>query len=99
MSWLEQNTIKKRQVDEPISQIKLDEGNSKEYKVEVICDNEIYIKKSDSGHLQGLYYLIFWKNYLEKENTWEYTWAIQYFWRLITISHNEHSKKPIATSR
>ncbi len=46
------------------------EGNSKEYKVEAICDNAVYAKESDSGHhLPGLYYLVLWKGYPEEKNT------------------------------
>lgn len=40
----------------------------REYKVEVICNNTVYMKKSVS-HLSKLYYLIFEKDYLKKENT------------------------------
>ncbi len=46
------------------------DGNGEEYKVEVICNNVVYTKESDSGHhLSGLYYLASWKSCLEEENT------------------------------
>ncbi len=35
------------------------DGNTKEYKVEEICDSKIYAKESDSGYyLPSLYYLV-----------------------------------------
>ena len=56
MSLLKQNTIKKKQLN---IAIKLDKGNSKEYKVEVIYNNKVYVKKLDNGHhLPGFYYLV-----------------------------------------
>ncbi len=55
MSLLEQDTTKKGQVE---TFIELDEGNSEEYEVETIFDSEVYAKKSDSGQLPGLYYLL-----------------------------------------
>ena len=37
--------------------LEFNEGNIKEYKVEVIRDNIVYAKEAD-GHLPGLYYLV-----------------------------------------
>lgn len=56
MSLLEYNTIKKRQIDKFLS--KIDEGDSKEYKVETIWDSDIYARKLE-GNLSGLHYLVF----------------------------------------
>ena len=39
------------------------------YKVEAIWDSAVYTRELESGHLPGLYYLVFWKGYLEEENT------------------------------
>ena len=67
MSLLEQDTTKKKWVD---NETKLDAGNdSGEYKVEAIWNNVVYIRESKSDHLPGLYYLVSWKGYPEKENT------------------------------
>ena len=38
------------------------------YKVEVIWNSAIYTKESESGYFLGLYYLVFWKSYLEEKN-------------------------------
>ena len=58
MLLLEQNIIKKEQMDDKNAE-KLDAGNkSWEYKLEAIWDNTVYTKKSESGHLPGLYYLV-----------------------------------------
>ena len=45
-----------------------DAGNNKKYKVEAIIDSAVYAKKAEE-HLPGLYYLISWKSYPEKEST------------------------------
>ena len=66
MLLLEQDITKKGQVDK--TTIKLDEGDSKEYKVKAICDSAFYASKLE-GHLSGLYYLLLWKCYLEKKST------------------------------
>ena len=68
MLLLEQDTTRKGRVDKDAT--KLDAGNNKseEYKIEAICDSAVYIRES-ANHLPGLYYLVFWKNYLEEKNT------------------------------
>ena len=59
MLLLEQNTTKKKQMDENIA-TKLGAGDNKsrEYKVEAICDSAVYTKKSKSGYLLEFYYLV-----------------------------------------
>ncbi len=44
-------------------------SNGKKYKVEGIYDSTMFIRVLE-GHLPGIYYLIFWKGYLEENNTW-----------------------------
>ena len=58
MLLLEQNTTRKRRVDEN-NATKLDAGSNEggKYKVKAIYNSAVYIKKS-SGHLPGLYYLV-----------------------------------------
>ena len=60
MSPLEQDTTRKGWVDKEVRQIEFDVGNndSGEYKVEAIQDSTVYARKSKSGHLPGLYYLV-----------------------------------------
>ena len=60
MFLLEQNIIKKGQVDEKkVEQLEFKVGsNNKEYKVEDIYDSAIYAKESEADHLLGFYYLI-----------------------------------------
>ena len=71
MSLLEQDTTRKKEVDENVRQIDFDAGDNKgrEYEVEAIRNSTVYARKSKAGHLPGLYYLISWKGYSEKENT------------------------------
>ena len=60
MSLLEQDTTKKEQVDENnIMELNAGNNNSKEYKVEIICNSMVFAKESESNHLPKLYYLIF----------------------------------------
>ncbi len=99
MSLLEQDITKKGQVDETTSRLKFEsDNNSEKYKVEAICDSKVYAKELDSGQLQGLYYLVSWKSYLEEENTWEPASAVLHLHKLISIFHLDHPDKPTATS-
>ncbi len=77
--------------------IELDEGNSKEYEIEAICDSEVYTKKLDNGQLPGLYYLISWKGYPKEENTWEPASTILHLCKLINTFHRDYPEKPTAT--
>ena len=77
----------------------LDTGDdSGEYKVEAIRDSAVYARESESGHLPGLYYLVFWKGYLEEENTWEPASAVQHLRKLISSFYKDYPDKPTATS-
>ena len=49
-------------------QPKFKAGDNKEYEVDSIWNSAIYAKKSTTGQLPGLYYLVLWKGYPEKEN-------------------------------
>ena len=70
---LKQNTTKKGQVNN--TQLEFEAGDNKKYKVEDIQDSTVYAKES-TEQLLGLYYLVLWKGYLKKKNTWELTLAI-----------------------
>lgn len=41
-------------MDKTISLIEINKSNSKEFKVEVICNSKVYAKKSDNSYLLGL---------------------------------------------
>ena len=73
-------------------------NNDKEYKIEAIWNSTVYARESKSGHLPGLYYLVSWKKYPEKENTWEPASAVLHLQKLISSFHKDHSDKPTATS-
>ena len=65
---LEQKITKKGQVDE--NKTELDAGNnSGEYEMEAIWDSMVYTKKSKSGYLLQLYYLVSWKRYPKEKNS------------------------------
>ncbi len=71
MLLLEYDITKKEQVNKTIIQLKFETGdNEREYKVKGIRDSIVYAKESE-GYLLGLYYLVSWKDYLKKENTWK----------------------------
>ena len=71
MSLLEQDITKKGQVDEKtVEQLEFEaSGDNVEYKVEGICNNAVYARELEAGHLPGLYYLVSWKNYSKNEST------------------------------
>ena len=98
VSLLKQNTTKKERVDENVTELKFDIGDSKEYKVEAIWDSVVYTNKSERGHLLGLYYLVAWKSCLEEENTWEPALTVQHLRKLIGLFYKNHLDKPTATS-
>ena len=54
MSLLEQDTTRKKQVDENATE--LDANNkSGEYEMETIWDSAVYVRESKSSHLVGFY--------------------------------------------
>ncbi len=94
MLLLKQDITKKGQVE---TAIELDESNSEEYKVEAICNSKVYTKELYNGHLLGFYYLVSWKGYPKKKNTWKPALAMLHLCRLINTFHWDYPKKPIAT--
>ena len=68
ISLLEQNISRKKRVDKRVTEIELEAGDSKEYKVEVIRDSAVYANEAED-HLPDLYYLVAWKRYFEEKNT------------------------------
>ena len=74
-------------------------GNeSREYKVEAIRDSTVYARKSESDHLPGFYYLVSWKRYSKKQNTWEPASVVQYLRKDISLFNKDYPDKPTATS-
>ncbi len=61
MSLLEQDTIRKGQVDkallEPEKEIEFEAGDNKEYEVEAIIDSAVYDQQAND-QMPGLYYLV-----------------------------------------
>lgn len=76
---LEQDTIRKRQVNKtlPEPEREFQAENNKNYKVESIVNNIIYNKEIKSQML-GLYYLVLSIGYLDKKSTWEPLIAIMH---------------------
>ena len=98
VSLLEQDTTKKKQVNDMQLEFKFEASDKKEYEINGIWDSAVYVKESATEQLPELYYLILWKSYPEEKNTWEPALAIQHLWRLVTTYHKDNLKKPIATS-
>ena len=98
MSPLEQDTTRKRWVDENTTELDIGKNDSGEYKLEAIRDSTLYARESESGHLPGLYYLVFWKRYLEEKNTWEPASAVQHLRKVISLFYKDHFNKPMAIS-
>ena len=87
--------IKKGQVND--IQLEFEAGNNQKYEVNGIWDSTVYAMES-AGQLPGLYYLVSWKSYPEKENIWEHALAIQHLWRLVTVYYKDNPEKPTAIS-
>ena len=99
MSLGQQDITKKRRVNQKTLQLKFEhDGKSEEYEVEAIRDSAYYAKELKSGQFPGLYYLIFWKDFQEEENTWKPALVIQHLQRLVSIFHKENPDKQTATS-
>ena len=99
VSLLEQDTTRKKRVNEEVRQMKFNAGddNGKEYEVEAIRDSAVYARETESGHLPGLYYLVPWKGYPKEKNTWKPASAVQHLRKLISSFHKDHLDKPSAT--
>ena len=78
-------------------QLEFEADDNKEYEVNGIWDSAVYGRES-AGQLPGLYYLVLWKGYPKKKNTWKPTLAIQHLQRLVIVYYKDNSKKPPATS-
>ena len=78
-------------------EFELEPGDDKEYEVEAIRDSAVYAKEAD-GHFPGLYYLVAWKVYPEKESTWEPSSTFMHLRMIVSTLHKDHSKKPTVTS-
>ncbi len=48
--------------------VEFEAGDNKKNKVEAIIDNAVYGQQAND-QMPGLYYLVLWKGYPEKENT------------------------------
>ena len=70
MSLLKQDISGKEQTNEnaiKLAELNVNDNENNNYKVKAICNNPVYAKKSESGYLSEIYYLIFWKSYLKKK--------------------------------
>ena len=76
MSLLKQDTTRKRWVNKKIPELDAGNEDSEEYKMEAIWNNAVYVNKSESSYLPGLYYLVVWKGYPEEENIWKLLSAV-----------------------
>ena len=96
---MEKDTNRKREVDKKTSQLEFkDNGKGEEYEFEAIWNSAVYAKDLESSQLSGIYYLISWKGFLEKENTWEPASVIQHFRTLVSVFYKQNSDKPTAIS-
>lgn len=70
MCYCWSRTIRKRQVNKLLKlkpEQKINAGDDKKYKVELIYDNKVYAKEA-VDQLPRLYYLISWKGYIKEES-------------------------------
>ncbi len=81
---------------EPKKELEFKVEGNKEYEVKAIIDSVVYGQQANDQML-GLYYLISWKDYPEKENTWESSLTVIELWKLISTFHKKYPEKPTAT--
>ncbi len=103
MSLLEQDTTRKKRVDdalpEPEKELKFKAGVNKEYDVKAIIYNKMYgSQANDNDQIPDLYYLVLWKSYLEEKNTQKLSSAVIHLRKLINTFHKKYLEKLIATS-
>lgn len=93
---MEQNITKKKEVNKAKFKLhfKGNDDNKEKYKIKSIWNSAVYIKKSETDHLLGLYHLILWKNYPKKENTWKPTLTVKYFQKLLSTFYKKILDKP-----
>lgn len=72
MKLLEQDIIRRRQVDKTIARLEFGSQDGKKYEVKIFYNSTVYAREL-RDHPPGFYYLVSWKGYLKKENTWEAT--------------------------
>ena len=92
ISLLEQDTTKKSRMNEFLVP-ELEPSDDKEYEVEAIWDSVVYTKKAD-GYFLGLYYLVAWKGYPKKENTWVPSLTVMHLRKMVSTFHKDHPEKP-----
>ena len=97
MLLLEQDITKKKQVGENVTQLEFEVDDDAKYKLEIIENSMIYVKKSEAEYLPRLYYQILQKNYSKKKNILKPVLAVQYFEKLVKTLYAKHVNKPIAT--
>lgn len=66
--------------------------NNKKYKIKAIRNSKVYAKEA-VGQLLSIYYLVFWKCYIEEKSTWELALAIIHLCKIISTFHKEHSEQ------
>ena len=83
---------------EPEKDIKFEAGGNKEYEVKAIINSVVYGQQANNNQMPGLYYLVLWKGYPKKENTWKLSLVVIHLRKLISTFYKEHPEKPTATS-
>ena len=85
---MEEDITRKKPVHQKTSQPEFEDNNiGEEYEIEVISNRAVYAKELESDQLPSLYYLIFWKDFLKEEKSWELASAIQCLRRLVNSFH------------
>ncbi len=98
MSLLEKDTTRRGRVDdEGFAKLDAGEDDNKEYEVKAIKDSAVYSREA-ARQLPGLYYLISWKGYPGKKDTYEPALAVLHLRKMISNFHKEHPEKSTATS-
>ncbi len=93
--------MRKGQVDKalpkPEKDVEFEVGSNKKYEVKAIIVSAVYGQQANNNQMLGLYYLVFWKSYLEEENTWKPSSVVIHLQKLISTFHKGHSEKATVT--
>lgn len=98
MSLPENNNIRRRQEVKSTTCLKWKVDHIEEYEIEGICDTTVHTKKSEGHHLQRFNYIVLWKGFSKKENTWKPMSTVQHLQNVINTFLNNYSEKPIVMS-
>lgn len=94
---MEQDIIRMAQVNELLKpEKKFQAENNKGYEIKTIIDSVVNDKEANI-QMPSFYYLVLWKGYLDKENTWKPWEVVMDLQKLISNFHKKDPEKLTVT--